>query len=1107
MKKLLTLTVLILNSSFLISNCFAQAPQQFNYQGVARDNGGNVLANQNIGLRMDIRQTTSTGIVVYSETHAATTNNFGLFNIKIGNGTPLLGTIGSIDWSNGPYFVEASLDASGGTNYQSMGVSQLLSVPYALYAENAGGGTQGATGPTGPAGADGLDGATGATGPQGPAGADGLDGATGATGPQGPAGADGLDGATGDIGPQGLAGADGLDGATGPTGADGSDGVDGATGPTGPQGPAGADGLDGATGATGLQGLTGATGPTGAFTALEDADADTKVQVEESTDEDIIRFDMAGTEYFTMQTGKIQVLNTQNSIYIGNLAGAAADYTGGDKNNIGIGGAALNDLTNGDWNTAVGHAALERVTTGQNNIGIGPYAMGDNTTGSHNVAIGASAGDNHASGDNNVFLGRLTGYAGAGSGNVLIGVSAGQGQTLNDRLFIETSSSTTPLIYGEFDNDLVAINGNLRVNDGTQADGYVLTSDANGNASWATASASPFTLTSGVVMSDTSTVDETAADFVFGSTQLEDDGNADHDNRFYFDKDRAAFRAGTASGTQWDASNVGINSIALGHNNTANSSNTTVLGTNSTASAFYATAIGTENNASDNYATALGYQSTASDDFSMALGTNVTASGQSSTAIGRNTTASGEASTAMGQSSNAGNVYATAIGFQSTASAYTSTAMGDRAMASNPFSTSIGTQTTSGAAYSMAIGAKTTSSGQYSLAMGYDNTAQSFAENTLGMFNTSYTPSSTNSWVAEDRLLSVGNGSSSGNRSNALTILKNGNLGLGTETPDTTFHLVGKMKYQDGTQANGYVLTSDANGNASWAANTGDNLGNHNATLTINTNNNWISGDGGNEGIMINDDGQVGIGVTVANGNAYHLVVINPSYLQELTIGNTLNTNNQWISGDGDSEGLYIDDNGRVNVQANVDGFEGFAMKIENTANNNSSRDEGLEITAGHASYNSSAESSFIQFTSPDGDYCGRIRQSGNSAVEYTSASDERLKENIRTTQYGLQQLMNIQVVDYNYKTDKETDVQTGFLAQQLYEAFPHPVAVGGNDASTDPWMVDYGAVSPLLVKAIQEQQHIIEELKAELEAEKSSNAERLDRIEELLQIEMKKQR
>lgn len=219
----------------------AQSPDLFNYQGVARDNGGNIIANQSIGLQIDIRQSTSTGTVVFSETHATATNGFGLFNIKVGNGTAVIGTVGSIDWSNGPYFMEVSMDPTGGSSYQSLGVTQLLSVPYALYAESSGSG--GATGPTGADGAPGVAGADGATGPTGADGATGAAGADGATGPTG------VDGATGATGADGATGAAGADGATGPTG------VDGATGTTG------ADGATGATGADGATGPTGATGP------------------------------------------------------------------------------------------------------------------------------------------------------------------------------------------------------------------------------------------------------------------------------------------------------------------------------------------------------------------------------------------------------------------------------------------------------------------------------------------------------------------------------------------------------------------------------------------------------------------------------------------------------------------------------------------------------------------------------------------------------------------------------------------------------------------------------------------------------------------------------
>ena len=109
--------------SFLCAtiSAFAQAPQSFNYQGVARDNAGNIIANQNIGLQLDVRQSVANGTVVFSETHATTTNAFGLFNVAVGGGTAQLSTLAAIDWAAGPYFLEVSMDATGGTNYQSLG--------------------------------------------------------------------------------------------------------------------------------------------------------------------------------------------------------------------------------------------------------------------------------------------------------------------------------------------------------------------------------------------------------------------------------------------------------------------------------------------------------------------------------------------------------------------------------------------------------------------------------------------------------------------------------------------------------------------------------------------------------------------------------------------------------------------------------------------------------------------------------------------------------------------------------------------------------------------------------------------------------------------------
>lgn len=162
----------------LIGQLSAQVPQAFNYQAVARNAAGDILENQTVGLKLTIHQGSSSGIIVYSETHSPTTNQFGLFTVALGQGTVVSGTFSSITWSTGNYWLQVQMDPAGGTTYANMGTDQLLTVPFAMYADNAGtSGATGATGPTGPAGANGAD---GATGPAGPAGANG---ATGATGP------------------------------------------------------------------------------------------------------------------------------------------------------------------------------------------------------------------------------------------------------------------------------------------------------------------------------------------------------------------------------------------------------------------------------------------------------------------------------------------------------------------------------------------------------------------------------------------------------------------------------------------------------------------------------------------------------------------------------------------------------------------------------------------------------------------------------------------------------------------------------------------------------------------------------------------------------------
>jgi hypothetical protein len=216
MKKLVTICAALL----MIASVFAQAPNKMSYQAVVRNSSNALVTNSVVGMQISILQGTSSGTEVYVETQTPTTNANGLASIEIGGGTVVLGNFSSIDWANGPFFIQSEIDPLGGSNYTITGTTQLLSVPYALYAASAGNNTPGPQGPIG---------LTGATGPQGPQGEQGPTGNNGQSAYQIWLG-------LGNTGTE----ADFINSLVGPQGAQG---IQGNTGATGPQGPAGTGGF------------------------------------------------------------------------------------------------------------------------------------------------------------------------------------------------------------------------------------------------------------------------------------------------------------------------------------------------------------------------------------------------------------------------------------------------------------------------------------------------------------------------------------------------------------------------------------------------------------------------------------------------------------------------------------------------------------------------------------------------------------------------------------------------------------------------------------------------------------------------------------------------
>lgn len=137
MKRLLTFKMvmaLLLCTQLL----WAQVPQKFNYQGIARDTKGNPMSGKTMRLKLSVLPTQDATLPEYEETQLVTTNEFGLYTLKIGEGEATVGEMNTVKWETGNKYIRVSIDPQGGSQFTDAGTTQLLSVPYAIYAEKAG---------------------------------------------------------------------------------------------------------------------------------------------------------------------------------------------------------------------------------------------------------------------------------------------------------------------------------------------------------------------------------------------------------------------------------------------------------------------------------------------------------------------------------------------------------------------------------------------------------------------------------------------------------------------------------------------------------------------------------------------------------------------------------------------------------------------------------------------------------------------------------------------------------------------------------------------------------------------------------------------------------
>lgn len=234
---------------------------------------------------------------------------------------------------------------------------------------------------------------------------------------------------------------------------------------------------------------------------------------------------------------------------------------------------------------------------------------------------------------------------------------------------------------------------------------------------------------------------------------------------------KAAFRAGYVDSTEWDNANVGFYSTAIGNSNIASGGSAMAGGLRSIASGSRALAFGQRNQASGNN--------------SVALGSDDTATGLSALAGGFLSSATGTRALAFGEQNQASGSNSVAFGNEDTASGSNAFAGGSRSFASGSRAFAYGQRNLASGNNSVALGSDDTATGLSAQALGHHLYAPSFGEAAVGLFNTDYTPNNATGFDADDRVFSIGNGTSTTARNDAMVVLKSGNVGIGTAAPTT----------------------------------------------------------------------------------------------------------------------------------------------------------------------------------------------------------------------------------------------------------------------------------------------------------------------------------
>ncbi|MBN2613364.1 MAG: tail fiber domain-containing protein, partial [Bacteroidales bacterium] len=422
--------------------------------------------------------------------------------------------------------------------------------------------------------------------------------------------------------------------------------------------------------------------------------------------------------------------------------------------------------------------------------------------------------------------------------------------------------------------------------------------------------------------------------------------------------------------------------------------------------------------------------------------------------------------------------YSVAMGHNTKAKGSYSIAIGHVAIASGDNSLATGYNTLASGQYSTAMGARSEATGELSTAMGIYTTAPSYNEMVIGRYNTEYTPLGKRTWETTDRLFVIGIGTGNTTRRNAITVLKDGNTGLGTDTPSAPLHVNGTGSGEGNVLFTGSYKSSSPGDPPASGAGTRMMWYPDKAAFRAGgvDDANWDKDSIGYFSVAFGYN-------TKAKGN------------HSITMGHYTTASGFYSTAMGTSTNASGSSSTAMGFSTTASGSNSTAMGGYTTASGHSSTAMGT-FTNASGSYstamgykaNAIGNYSFaINLSNETGPNLGAnaFRISGAYTIggnlAWTNYSDRRLKKDIQvlSTENNLTKIMQMNGVRFRWK-DNDSLLNLGFIAQDVNDIIPESVRY---DELNDIYSMEYTAIIPVLVEGIKEQQKIIEELKARIEA------------------------